>query len=47
MEQAGIEYACEQIRGLVAQGVAGIHLYTMNKPTQTKQILKMAGLSAF
>ena len=46
MEQAGIEYACEQIQGLVAQGVDGIHLYTMNKPVQTKQILKLSGLSA-
>ncbi len=44
MEKAGIEYACEQISELIQQGVAGIHLYTMNKPAQTKQILKMAGL---
>ena len=44
MEQAGIEYACEQIQGLVLQGVDGIHLYTMNKPAQTKQILQMTGL---
>lgn len=46
MEQAGIEYACEQIRDLVAQGVAGIHLYTMNKPAQAKQILQQSGLIA-
>jgi methylenetetrahydrofolate reductase (NADPH) len=44
MEQAGIEYACEQIQGLAAQGVDGIHLYTMNKPAQTKRILQMTGL---
>jgi methylenetetrahydrofolate reductase (NADPH) len=44
MEQAGIEYACEQIRDLAAQGVAGIHLYTMNKPLQAKQILQQSGL---
>jgi len=44
MEKAGIEYACEQIAELLQQGVTGIHLYTMNKPMQTKQILKMAGL---
>ena len=44
MEQAGIEYACEQIRDLVAQGVAGIHLYTMNKPLQAKRILQQSGL---
>jgi hypothetical protein len=41
---AGIEYACEQISELLQQGVDGLHLYTMNKPVQTKQILKMAGL---
>lgn len=44
MEKAGIEFACGQISDLVQQGVAGIHLYTMNKPAQTKQILTMAGL---
>ena len=36
MEKAGIEYASEQIADLVAHGVDGIHLYTMNKPVQTK-----------
>lgn len=44
MEQAGIEYACEQIRALAEQGVAGIHLYTMNKPQQARQILHQTGL---
>lgn len=32
MKQAGIAYATEQIIDLVANGVQGIHLYTMNKP---------------
>jgi methylenetetrahydrofolate reductase (NADPH) len=32
MKQAGIAYATEQIIDLVANGVEGIHLYTMNKP---------------
>ena len=44
MEKAGIEYACEQISDLMDHGVAGIHLYTMNKPAQTKTILKQTGL---
>lgn len=44
MEQAGIDYACEQIADLVSQGVDGIHLYTMNKPKQTKTILTQTGL---
>jgi methylenetetrahydrofolate reductase (NADPH) len=32
MKQAGIVYACEQIVDLLANGVAGVHVYTMNKP---------------
>jgi methylenetetrahydrofolate reductase (NADPH) len=44
MEKAGIEYACEQIVELVERGVAGIHLYTMNKPRQTENILRQTGL---
>lgn len=32
MKQAGIVYASEQIVDLVANGVRGIHVYTMNKP---------------
>lgn len=44
MEKAGIDYACSQIVDLVANGAAGIHLYTMNKAEQTKQIVEEAGL---
>lgn len=32
MRDAGIAYAVNQIVDLIAQGVDGIHLYTMNKP---------------
>ncbi|MDY4191476.1 MAG: methylenetetrahydrofolate reductase [Oscillospiraceae bacterium] len=32
MKQAGIAYATEQIIDLIANGVRGIHIYTMNKP---------------
>ncbi len=30
--QAGIDYACDQIVRLAANGVDGIHIYTMNRP---------------
>ncbi len=30
--EAGIQYAVDQIRDLIANGVDGIHLYTMNNP---------------
>lgn len=30
--KAGVEYACEQLRDLAANGVDGLHIYSMNKP---------------
>jgi len=44
MEKAGMDYACKQIVDLVENRVAGIHLYSMNKPRQTGEILKQTGL---
>lgn len=41
---AGIDYACGQIEELLQSGVQGIHLYTMNKPAYTKQIMENTGL---
>jgi len=38
MKQAGIAYATEQIIDLIANGVRGIHVYTMNKPDIAKSI---------
>ena len=32
LKQAGIAYATEQIIDLIANGVNGIHIYTMNRP---------------
>lgn len=38
MKQAGIVYATEQIIDLIANGVNGIHVYTMNKPDVAARI---------
>lgn len=38
MKQAGIAYATEQIIDLIANGVNGIHVYSMNKPDIAAQI---------
>ncbi len=32
LKDAGIEYACRQMRGLLQAGVDGVHIYTMNHP---------------
>ena len=39
MEEAGIAYATEQIIDLVANGVRGVHLYTMNRPDISGRIM--------
>lgn len=38
MREAGIAYAMDQISDLIAGGVEGIHLYTMNDPEVSRQI---------
>ncbi len=38
MKQAGIAYATEQIIDLIANGVNGIHVYSMNKPDVARRI---------
>ncbi|MDL2217693.1 methylenetetrahydrofolate reductase [NAD(P)H] [Christensenellaceae bacterium OttesenSCG-928-M15] len=40
MQQAGIAYATEQIIDLIANGVNGVHIYTMNKPHIAKKIME-------
>ena len=38
LREAGLAYAIDQISELIAEGVDGIHLYTMNNPEVAKQI---------
>ena len=38
LKEAGIAYASEQICELVARGVDGVHLYTMNHPCVSRRI---------
>ena len=38
MKQAGIAYATDQIIDLIANGVKGIHVYSMNKPDIAEKI---------
>lgn len=40
MRKAGIEFAVSQILDLKAHGVNGIHLYSMNKPKTTAEIVE-------
>ena len=44
LKKAGIEYASEQIRDLLDSGVDGIHIFTMNKPDVTREIMENTGL---
>lgn len=40
LREAGIAYATEQIIDLVANGVQGIHIYTMNRPENAADIFR-------
>ena len=40
MRKAGIDFAISQILDLQAHGINGIHLYSMNKPKVTKEIVE-------
>ena len=40
LREAGIAYATEQIIDLVANGVQGIHIYTMNRPENAEAIFR-------
>ena len=40
MKEAGISFATRQIIDLLANGVDGIHIYTMNQPDVAKRIIE-------
>jgi methylenetetrahydrofolate reductase (NADPH) len=44
MEDAGADYAAEQIAELWREGIDGVHLYTMNKSRQVLDIVGRSGL---
>ncbi len=44
LAKAGVEYAIEQIQDLVEEGVEGIHLYTMNRVNQVREIVFRSNL---
>ncbi len=44
MFDAGVDYACTQIADLQANGVDGVHLYTMNNPLTAKTIMRNLGM---
>jgi methylenetetrahydrofolate reductase (NADPH) len=38
IRQAGIDHAIEQCQGLIDHNVSGLHLYTLNKSSATREI---------
>jgi methylenetetrahydrofolate reductase (NADPH) len=44
VRRVGIHWATEQCRDLLDHQVAGLHLYTLNKSTATREIYKMLGV---
>ena len=38
IRQAGIDYAIEQCQELIEENVSGLHLYTLNKSSATREI---------
>ena len=44
MEEAGLEYASQQIEDLLQHGIEGIHLYTMNRPHLARTLAWNTGL---
>jgi methylenetetrahydrofolate reductase (NADPH) len=45
VSSVGIQYALEQCHDLMANGVAGIHFYTLNRSDATRKIFDNLGIS--
>lgn len=45
VEKVGVHWATEQCRGLLDNGVKGIHFYTLNKSDATRQIYQNLGVT--
>lgn len=41
----GVEFATEQVRGLLAAGIPGVHFYVLNKSQATSQVLENTNLT--
>ena len=39
MKKAGVDYAIRQLQDLIDNGADGVHIYSMNKPKTTKEIV--------
>jgi methylenetetrahydrofolate reductase (NADPH) len=42
--QVGVQYAIEQVRGLLAAGVPGLHFYVLNKSQAASEVLRAVAL---
>lgn len=47
LRKAGLEYALQQMDDLIAHGVDGIHIYTMNRPVVAKSAMARFGGASY
>ena len=46
VSNVGIHWATEQVRDLIDHNVKGVHLYTLNKSSATRQIYDSLGVTS-